>query len=368
MSPFLSFIQKEFHHIFRDHRTMLILLGIPIIEVILFGFAITTEIKNSKIAIFDPSNDIATQRIIERFKASDYFDVVQYVHSSKEIQQVFRQNKAQLVMVFDERFYETLLHTGKANIQLIADATDPNTATTITNYASSIISSYQQELMGQNKVPYQITPVIKLLYNPQMKGSFNFVPGVLGMILLLISAMMTSIAIVREKEIGTMEILLVSPMNPLAIILAKMVPYFLLSCVNLTTVLLISVFVLHVPIAGSLGGLILVSLIFLLVSLALGMLVSTLTDSQLVAMLMSSAVFMLPVILLSGMIYPIANMPIWLQWLSNIIPAKWYISAVRSIMIEGLNITFVFKEIMVLTLMFVILVAISLKKFKVRLE
>lgn len=368
MKPFLSFVQKEFHHIFRDHRTMLILLGIPIIEMILFGFAITTEIKNSKIAILDSSHDVATQKIIEQFEASHYFQVVQLIHNSNEIQQLFRQNKVQLVMVFEDRFDETLRHTGKAQIQLIADASDPNTATTIINYANNIISSYQQNLMAQNKVPYQIMPDIKLLYNPQMKGAFNFVPGVLGMILLLISAMMTSIAIVREKEMGTMEVLLVSPMNPFAIILAKMVPYFLLSCINLTTALLLSVFALHVPIAGSLFSLIVVSLIFLLVSLALGLLVSTITHSQLNAMLVSGAVLMLPVILLSGMIYPIPNMPLWLQWVANLIPAKWYIAAVKAIMIEGLNFTYIFKDIIVLSLMFLILIVISLKKFKIRLE
>lgn len=368
MKQFLSFVKKEFHHIFRDHRTILILIGMPIVEIILFGFAITTEVKNNTVALLDPSHDIATRHIIDEINANKYFNVTEYINNSHDIQQVFRRNKVALVVAFESNFYQELLHTGKAQVQLIADASDPNTATTITYYATRIINNYQQQLIGQNKVPYQITPNIKLLFNPEMKGAYNFVPGVLGMILMLICAMMTSIAIVREKETGTMEILLVSPIKPIMIIIAKMVPYFVISCFNLATVLLLSVYVLNVPVAGSLIGLILVSLLFIIVSLSLGLLVSTLTNTQLAAMLVSGMVFLLPVILLSGMIFPIENMPIWMQRLSDIIPAKWYIQAVKSLMIEGLGIMNVLKEIGILTLMILIFTAISLKKFNVRLD
>ncbi len=368
MKQFLTFVKKEFHHIFRDHRTILILIGMPIVEIILFGFAITTEVKDSKVAILDPSHDVATRHIIDEINANKYFNVVEYVHNSHDIQRVFKKGEASMVVVFEDHFYETLLHTGKAQIQVIADATDPNTATTITYYVNRIISNYQQTLIGQNKAPYQITPNIKLLFNPEMKGAYNFVPGVLGMILMLICAMMTSIAIVREKETGTMEILLVSPIKPIMIILAKMVPYFVISCFNLATVLLLSVYVLGVPVAGSLTGLILVSLLFIVVSLSLGLLVSTLTNTQLAAMLVSGMVFLLPVILLSGMIFPIENMPMWMQRLSDIIPAKWYIQAVKALMIEGLSIKDILKEIGILSLMTLVFTAISLKKFNVRLD
>ena len=368
MKQFLTFVKKEFHHIFRDHRTMLILIGMPIVEIILFGFAITTEVKDSKVAILDPSHDVATRHIIDEINANKYFNVVEYIHNSHDIQRVFQKGDASMVVVFEDHFYETLLHTGKAQIQIIADATDPNTATTITYYVNRIISDYQQTLMGQNKALYQISPNIKLLFNPEMKGAYNFVPGVLGMILMLICAMMTSIAIVREKETGTMEILLVSPIKPIMIILAKMVPYFVISCFNLATVLLLSIYVLNVPVAGSLIGLILVSLLFIIVSLSLGLLVSTLTHTQLAAMLVSGMVFLLPVILLSGMIFPIENMPMWMQRLSDIIPAKWYIEAAKALMIEGLGIMNVLKEIGILSLMTLFFTAISLKKFNVRLD
>jgi len=347
---------------------MMILLLMPIIQIILFGFALTTEVKDTQVAVLVPTNDEASSRIIDKLDASAYFDVVAKIHTTDEIQPIFRDAKAKLVVVFEDHFGEKLRHNGTAHIQLLADATDPNAATSFTFYASNIINSYQQELMGENKNPYQITPEVKMLFNPQMKSSFNFVPGVLGMIMLLICAMMTSIAIVREKEMGTMEILLVSPMKPIYIILSKITPYFVLSCVNFATIMLLSVFVLGVPIAGSFISLVAVSLLYIFVSLSFGLLVSTITNSQQAAMLVSGMGLMIPVMLLSGMMFPIENMPLPLQWLSCVVPARWYIAAVKAIMIEGLGITSVLKEVGILCLMGTILVTISLKKFKVRLE
>lgn len=368
MKQLLTFIRKEFYHIFRDTRTMMILLVMPIIQIILFGFAITTEVNNANVAICDPSKDIATQKIIERIKANEHFDISATLDNPDQITTLFREGKTGLVICFSERFNENLMHNGSAQIQLIADATDPNTATTLTNYASAIIASYQQDLLTQTNVPLRITTETKFLYNPQLKSAYNFVPGVLGMILMLICAMMTSIAIVREKEMGTMEVLLVSPMKPILIILAKVVPYFILSCVNLATVLILSVFVLGVPIAGSLFWLIAVSMLFIFVSLALGLLVSTLTESQMAAMLISGMAFIMPVMLLSGMMFPIENMPVPLQVLSNIIPAKWFIIIVKNLMIKGTPVTSVIKEITILTVMALVIITISLRNFKNRLE
>jgi ABC-2 type transport system permease protein len=368
MKQFIAFVKKEFIHIFRDVRTMIILLGMPIIQIVLFGFAITTEVKNSRIAILDPSMDISTRRITEMLNISEYFDISGTIHNADQIDSVFRSGKTGLVIVFGHDFHKELIRTGKSQIQIIADATDPNTATTLINYASAIIQGYQRELMAQWKVQGMITPEIKLLYNPQMKGAYNFVPGVLGMILMLICAMMTSIAIVREKEMGTMEVLLVSPMKPLLIIIAKAIPYFAISAVNLTTILLLSIYVLQVPASGSLFWIVMVSLLFIFVSLALGLLVSTLTNRQMVAMLISGMVFMLPVMLLSGMIYPVENMPAILRWISTIIPARWFILAIKDLMIKGVGITSVLKEIAILGTMALVILLVSLKNFKTRLE
>lgn len=368
MKQFLSFVRKEFYHIFRDRRTMLILLGMPVVQIILFGFAITTEVKNMKVSVLDYSKDVSTRQIIDKLNAGEYFNINQLLCSNDKIEESFRKSNSDLTIVFEANFDSNLRHTGKAKIQLIADATDPNNATILTSYAANIISDYQRNLMAQQQTPIQIIPQIKLLYNPGMQSAYNFVPGVMGLILMLICAMMTSISIVREKEMGTMEVLLVSPVRPLWMIIAKMVPYFVLSCVNLTTILLLSVYVLHVPVAGSIFSLALLSWIFIIVSLLLGLLVSTIARIQVEAMLFSGMVLMMPTVLLSGMIFPIENMPIPLQIVSHIIPAKWYIIGVKRIMIEGLSISYARIEIGILIGMAIILMTVSLKKFNKRLE
>jgi ABC-2 type transport system permease protein len=368
MKQLFSFIRKEFQHILRDSTTMMILLVMPIIQIILFGFALTTEVKNTKVVVLQNSKDEASELIINRLDASDYFDVVRMVHNSEDINTAFRDGDAKLAVVFDGKFAQDLKQTGKAHIQLIADATDPNAATSFVFYASNIIGAFQQEMNALKPSMGLIQPEVKMLYNPQMIGAFNFVPGVLGMIMILICAMMTSIAIVREKEMGTMEILLVSPMKPIYTVLSKIAPYFVLSVVNFTTIMLLSYFVLKVPIAGSLLALVGVSLLYIFVALSLGLLISTLTSSQLAAMMISGMGLMIPVMLLSGMIFPIENMPLPLQYVSTIVPARWYIVAVKAIMIKGLGIGSVLKEVGVLALMATVLVGISVKKFKVRLE
>lgn len=368
MKQFIAFVKKEFYHIFRDRRTMLILLVMPMVQILLFGFAITTEVKNVRIAVFDPSKDVSTQHIKERFQASEYFTIAKELIKPDDINNVFKSGEIDMVIVFSENFADNLLHTGEATIQLIADGTEPNQASMLTGYASGILGSYQQELMKEYKIPFQIVPEVKMLYNPQAKSAYNFVPGVMGLILILICAMMTSIAIVREKETGTMEILLSSPLKPIYIILAKAVPYLILSLVNLITILLLSVYVLEVPIAGSLFWLMTVSFIFIFLALSLGLLISTMVNTQMAAMLASGMGLMMPVMLLSGMMFPIESMPEILQWISSIVPARWYIEAVKKIMIQGVEIQYVVKELSILVTMTIALVLISLCQFKTRLN
>ncbi|WP_321480698.1 ABC transporter permease [uncultured Bacteroides sp.] len=367
MKQFRIFVKKEFLHIFRDRRTMMILLGMPIIEIILFGFAISTEVKNVRVGVLDPSGDVISRKIIDRVDASEYFTLTDNLHTPQEMEEAFRQGEIDLAIVFSPRFFDNL-YTGDAKIQLVADASDPNMAVTRSGYASGIIVAAEQELLPPGATPATIVSDVRLLYNPQMKSAYNFVPGVMGLILMLICAMMTSISIVREKEIGTMEVLLVSPMRSLLIILSKAVPYFVLSCINLSTILLLSVYVLHVPIAGSLISLVAVSLLFIFVSLLLGLFISTITHTQIAAMLVSGLMLMMPTMLLSGMVFPIDGMPTILQVISTFIPARWYIDIVRKVMIEGVSIVLVAKEIAILSLMALVLIIVSLKKFKIRLE
>ncbi len=347
---------------------MLILLGIPVVQMLLFGFAITTEVKDVQVAVFDPSKDVATRQIIEKFRASSYFGFVEELTDVDEINGIFKYGKINLVIVFSDNFAENLMRTGDASVQLITDGTEPNQASMITGYASNILASYQQSLSEQGKTPFRIVPEIKMLFNPQSESAYNFVPGVMGMILMLICAMMTSIAIVREKETGTMEVLLASPMRPIFIILAKAVPYFVLSILNLITILLLSVFVLGVPVAGNIFSLMFISLVFIFLALSLGLLISTLVDTQMAAILASGMGLMMPTMILSGLVFPIESMPAVLQWISAIVPARWYIEAIRKIMIQGVGIEFVMRELGVLAVMTCLLLVLSLKKFKTRLS
>lgn len=374
MKQLSAFVRKEFYHIFRDVRTMMILLAMPVVLIIIFGYAITTEIKRVPIAILDQSRDEVTTRLAARLAASDYFDLYAMPRDEAEAEALFRQGKVRLVIVFPPQFASTR----DAQVQIQADATDPNEATQLSGYATAIIAASRGEIQSSlvpafdagsqmNRRDSGVTPVVHLLYNPLMKGAYNFVPGVMGLILILICAMMTSVGIVKEKEIGTMEVLLVSPLKPIYIVLAKATPYLLLSMVNIATILSLSYFLLEVPIAGSLTLLVLVSILYAIVSLCLGLLISTIADTQQAAMLISGMALMLPVMLLSGMMFPIENMPPILQWLSNIVPAKWYIIAVKDVMIKGLPAVAILKEIGILALMAVVLIAWSVKRFKIRL-
>ena len=362
MKQFWAFIKIEFFHIFRDRRTMLILLGMPVLQIILFGFAITTELNHSRVAVLDPSKDAVTTRITERIDENRYFSVVKELSSASDIETVFRHDEADIVVAFTPDF-DANLSTGEAGIQLVVDATDPNTGNMMAGYVQGIVGQALQS-------GTQSSPIVQthLLFNPQMKSAYNFVPGVMGLILMLICAMMTSISIVREKETGTMEVLLVSPIRPIFIILAKAVPYLVLSCVNLATILLLSVYVLHVPVEGSLWTLSFLSLLLIAVALSLGLLISCVVQNQVAAMIVSGMGLMMPVMLLSGMIFPKESMPAVLQWISNIIPARWYIQAVKKVMIEGLGMAAVWHEALILSGMAALLIGLSLKKFKERLE
>lgn len=365
---FFSFVKKEFLHIWRDKRTMFILLGMPIFQIIIFGFALTNEVKNSKIAVLDQSKDAASVSLIQELDASRYFDVQQNLTSYKEIEAAFRKGKIKLAVVLPNQFDEDLQHVNKASVQLIADASDPNVANTLTNYATAVIMDFQNRITSNKKLPYSINVETRMLYNPQLKGAYNFVPGVMAMVLLLVCTMMTAITIVREKEMGTMEVMLVSPMKPQMVVFSKAVPYLMLSAINITSILLLSVFVLEVPINGSIALLAAESILFTLVALSLGLLISTITDSQQAAMFIALVGMFLPTVMLSGFMFPIENMPLPLRTVSNIVPAKWFYIIVRSVMIKGLGIMGVWKETLVLVGMLLFFLTVAVKRFKIRLQ
>jgi ABC-2 type transport system permease protein len=367
MKQFKSFVKKEFHHILRDKRTMFILLGMPIVQIIIFGFALTNEVKNAKIAVLDESNDVATHAISQEIEASRYFDIAKNLHSYRDIEGAFRSGDIRLAIVFPPRFDESLQHFNKAQVQLIADASDPNVANALTNYATAVIQDYQERITNNRQLPLTIQTELRMLYNPQLKGAYSFVPGVMAMVLMLVCTMMTAITVVREKEMGTMEVMLVSPIKPLKIVVAKAVPYLLLSIVNITSILVLSVFVLGVPIRGSLILLVFEAILFTITCLAFGLLISSSTASQQTAMFISLTGMFLPTIMLSGFMFPVENMPLPLRIISNIVPAKWFYYIIKEVMIKGLGMAAVWKETLVLTGMMLFLITMAIKRFKIRL-
>ena len=368
MKRFFGFLIKEFYHIFRDKRTLLILFGIPIVQILLFGFAITNELKDGKIAILDQSKDEITQKISNKILSSGYFVIYEDLQSESDIESAFQRGKIKEVIIFEPEFSEKLFRDGKASIQLLADASDPNLANMIIGYTSSIIFNYQKGLIKSNSVQPIINTEVKMLYNPELKSVYMFVPGLMSVILLLVSALMTSISITREKEMGTMEVLLVSPLKPLQIIVGKVIPYFLLAFVNILTILVLARFVFEVPINGSLLLLILESILYIVTALSLGILISTISNNQQTAMMISLSGLMLPTILLSGFIFPIDNMPLILQILSNAIPAKWFVIIVKGIMLKGNNFFYIWKETLILVGMMLFFLVLTIKNFKIRLQ
>ena len=368
MKRFIGFIKKEFYHIFRDRRSLFILFGMPIAQILLFGFAVTNEINNVKVAIYDKANDVESQKLIQNIAASSYFDVEKMIYNESEVTPIFKQGHVKAVLVFETNFAKKLTTESIANIQVITDATEPNTAMTITNYISAILQKYSAGLSKAIKMPYQIKAETRMLYNPELKSVFMFVPGVMTIILMLVSAMMTSISITREKEIGTMEILLVSPLKPIQVILGKVFPYIFLSIFNAVVILLLGFFVFGMPMQGSFLLLGATSVLFIVSALALGILISTISETQQTAMMISLMGLLLPVILLSGFIFPIASMPEPLQIFSNIIPATWYIIILKGIMLKGVGIAVLWKETLILLGMTTLFIVLSIKKYKIRLE
>lgn len=352
MKQFFSFVLKETKHITRDKRTMLMLFGMPIVMMLLFGFAITNDVRNVRVVIVMSNADNATQQVADRLAASEYFTLTKVVATPTEAEKAIRDQKADMAIVFSQDFASK-----KSGYQLIVDGADPNMAQQWTTYANAVINNTEAKAVNT-----------KLLYNPQMKSTYNFVPAIMGTLLMLVCAMMTSISIVREKEKGTMEVLLVSPTKPLMIIIAKAVPYIILAFIILIVILLMSTFVLGVPIKGSLFWIYVVSTIYILLALSLGILVSTIAETQLVALLISAMLLMMPVIMLSGMMFPIESMPKILQYISAIVPTRYYISAMRKLMIMGTGIEEIYFEVSILTSMLIALMSLALAKFNKRLE
>ena len=367
MKGFFAFVRKEFLHIFRDRRTLLVLIGLPTMLIVLFGFAISTEIRNVNIGVCAPDKDVSIARLVDKIDRSGYFTFRGWYASAMDVDQAMKKGEIDAALVFSEDFSSSLMSAEGAEISVVTDAVNPNNASMEVMYLTNIVYGYffsDTDSMRQSP----LVPNLRMLYNPQLRSSYNFVPGIMGLILLLVCALMTSVSIVREKETGTMEVLLVSPVKPIGIVFAKMIPYFVISCMVLVITLLLTIFVLKVPVEGSFFWMILVSLLYIILSLGIGLLVSSLVKTQIIATLIIGMVFLVPVMMMSGMLYPIESMPYVFQLIAQVIPAKWYIEAIRKIMIEGVPFVFVLKEVGVLLGMTVVIFTAAVLKFNDRLE
>lgn len=368
MKQFFAFVNKEFRHILRDNKTLMMIVGMPIVQILLFGFAINMEVQDIRVAYYDPTPDVITKGITERIKQNSYFNFQGNVQSMDEMYEYMRKGKLDLAIVYQQNFQEDLIHSGYAAIQLLSNSSDPNRGSISVTYATAIIAEYQQKQMELMQIPFQIQTESRMIYNPLMKSSYMFVPGIIGLVLIIICTIITSVSVVREKERGTMEVLLASPLKQGTMIFAKTIPYMVISFINLIIILILSYFLLDVPVNGNLLLLFLVAIIYIGLTLIYGLTISTLVDKQINAVIISAITTMLPALLLSGMIFPINSMPQIFQVISFIFPTRWFIEAVRKVMIQGQGLFMIWKEVVILIGMSSILLGITIANTKKRLE
>jgi ABC-2 type transport system permease protein len=368
MNRFFGFVKKEFQHIFRDVRTLVILFGLPVVMIVLFGYVVTTEIKDVKVGIWDRSRDPASTQAIQKIFSSGYFVPAGYLDHEEQIGELFRNGRAKVVIIFEAGFEKKLESEKRAAVKLVTDASDANSAQLAQTYLQGVLISHFRAVNQDLRVPWEIGVESRMFYNDELKGVYMFVPGLMALILMLISALMTSVTITREKEFGTMELLLASPLKPREIILGKVAPYVLLAFINAMTIVIVGFLVFHVPVVGSIWLLMLECLLYITLALSLGVLISTSARTQQMAMVMSMLGLMLPTILLSGFIFPIDNMPVILQWLSTIMPARWFVVIVKNIMLKGTGITFIWKETLILLGMTLFFILAAVRRFNIRLE
>jgi ABC-2 type transport system permease protein len=347
---------------------MLMLFGIPVVQILLFGYVVTMDIKNFEIAVLDKSNDNVTKEITDKLVASGYFVLNRNITTNKEIDELFRKGEVKEVIVFEDNFGKKLQTEGKAGIQILVDASEANIANLMVSYTSNIVNDYIMYKMRQDGLPVQIIPKVRMLFNESLKSVYMFVPGTIAMILILISAMMTSISIAREKELGTMEILLVSPLRPTQIIIGKVIPYMVFSFINAIIILILSFTVFNVPMNGSIVLLLMESILYILLSLSIGIFISTIASTQQLAMFISLFALFMPTFFLSGFIFPIENMPNILQWLSCVNPSRWFTTIIRNIMLKGSGFIYVWKETLIMIGITSLFIILTIRKYKTRLE
>lgn len=367
MSALAGFMRKEVHHILRDRRTLAILLGLPLAQVLLFGFALRTEVSGVRLAVVDPYPDHATLALRSRFQGSELFTVVAVLQSPDHLPALFQKAAADQALVFPPGFASALHRPEGTLLQLITDATDPNTGSTMQAYAGAVIDAWERDL-GAGRWEVRIVPQVRMRFNPTLESANLFVPGLIALVLTVIAALMSAISLSREKEQGTLEVLLVSPLRPWQIITGKVLPYLVLGLLNVVTVLLAAGLVFGVPFRGNVLLLLAESLLFIVASLALGVLIAAVTSSQRTAMIGALMGLMLPTMLLSEMIFPLESMPGWLRPLSNVVPGRWFVLISRGIMLKGVGLGHLWEETLILGAMTLVFLVAAVRRFDIRLR
>jgi ABC-2 type transport system permease protein len=366
MHRLFHFIHKEFLHIFRDVRTLIILFGIPAAQIMIFGYVISMDIREAQIAVVDMSRDEITRRLIHKFDASEFFHVTHHLSTVNDAEAALKSGTIKQVLVFEADFGAKLQRDGRSTLGLITDASEPNIGRLVASYSEALVTEFNGELATRSSI--QIAPTVRMYYNPTLENEYMFVPGLMTLILMLICALMTSVTITREKEFGTMEVLLVSPLRPIQIILGKVAPYLVLGFIDVLIILAMANFIFGLPVKGSLVLFLFESILYIALALSMGILISTISKTMQQAMFISLIGLMLPSILLSGFIFPLENMPIFYQIFSLLLPPRWFIIIIKNIMLKGTGIQFVWKETLVLIVMTLVFIGMSAKKFKLRLE
>jgi len=378
MTSLRGLLRKEFFHIRRDKRTAAVLIALPIVQVMLFGYAIRTDVDNVRLAVVDPAPDNATIALRDRFAAAGVFRIVAVVPRIEGVDPLFGSGAAQQAIVFYPGFADDLGKGVPAKLLVITDATEPNTGSLLQSYAQSVVNQWSSEAgraSGAGRAgPFgpaksiNIVPQVRMRFNPTRESKNLFVPGLMAFVLTIISSLMTAISLTREKETGTMEALLVSPLRPWEIIVGKVTPYLAIGFISVIAVLVEALLLFRVPLRGSVLLLLFEGALYILVSLSLGILISARTSSQRVAMMFALLGTMLPNILLSGFIFPLESMPAPLQLISYVVPGRWFVAIARGIMLKGIGVTYVWPQTLVLGAMAAVLLVASMRSFNERLE
>ena len=366
MRAFLGFVRKETLHLLRDRQTLAILLLFPVVQVLIFGFAVRTDVRDIPIAIVDPTPDVATTELRERIDASDRFHIVGVASSAQGLDLQFRHGSIRQALVLPTDVERRLGRGDSLPVQLLTDGSDPNTGGIMQGYATAIVQRWYRDAVPAEGA-IRIDTQTRMRYNPTLESSHLFVPGLVAFVLTIVSALMTAISISREKETGTMEMLLVSPIRPTAIVAGKVMPYIVLGFVSVLLVLVAARTVFGVPLRGSLALLLAESGLYIVTALALGIVISTKAPNQRTAMIAALAGLMMPTLLLSGFIFPLDSLPQVLQWLSYAVPARWFLTIVRGIMLKGAGLATLWQETLILIGMTLFLLAKGSRGLAIRL-